>query len=83
MAWRTTVTNVGLDGDDELNLIKDARARSNTCYKCGEVGHLLLLLYYYFSKEIVSMMEISPWIVNRHQEDKHPLTPMILWWGSR
>ena len=31
--------NVDLDGDDELNLIKDARARSNACYKCGEVGH--------------------------------------------
>ena len=31
--------NVDLDGDDELNFIKDARARSNACYKCGEVGH--------------------------------------------
>ena len=31
--------NVDLDGDDELSLIKDARARSNACYKCGEVGH--------------------------------------------
>ena len=33
------VMNVDLDGEDELNLIKDARARSNACYKCGEVGH--------------------------------------------
>ena len=39
MAQRTTVMNVNLDGDDELNLIKDARARSNGCYKCEEVGH--------------------------------------------
>ena len=39
MAWRTTVMNVDLDGDDELDLIKDATARSNACYKCGEVGH--------------------------------------------
>ena len=39
MAQRTMVMNVDLDGDDELNLIKDARARSNACYKCGEVGH--------------------------------------------
>ena len=39
MAPRTAVMNVDLDGDDELNLIKDARARSNTCYKCGELGH--------------------------------------------
>ena len=39
MAQRTIVMNVDLDGDDEINLIKDARARSNACYKCGEVGH--------------------------------------------
>ena len=39
MAQKTTVMNVDLDGDDELNLINDARARSNACYKCGEVGH--------------------------------------------
>ena len=31
--------NVNLDGNDEINLIKDARVRSNVCYKCGEVGH--------------------------------------------
>ena len=39
MAQRTTVMNVDIDGEDELNLIKDAGARSNACYKCGEVGH--------------------------------------------
>ena len=39
MAWRTTVINVDLDGDDEINLIKDGRAGLNTCYKCGKVGH--------------------------------------------
>ena len=39
MTGKTTVMNVDLDGDDELNLTKDARARSNACYKCGEVGH--------------------------------------------
>ena len=33
------VMNVDIDSKDELNLIKDARARSNACYKCGEVGH--------------------------------------------
>ena len=27
------------DTDDEINLIKDVRARSNACYKCGEMGH--------------------------------------------
>ena len=30
--------NVDVEGDEEINLIKDARARSNPCYKC-EVGH--------------------------------------------
>ena len=31
--------NVEVDTDDEINLIKDVRARSNACYKCGEMGH--------------------------------------------
>ena len=39
MARRTTVMNIDLDGDEEIYLIKDARARSNACYICGEVGH--------------------------------------------
>ena len=39
MAHKTTVMNVEIYGDDEVNLIKDVRARSNACYKCGEVGH--------------------------------------------
>ena len=39
MAWRTMVMNIDLDGDEEINLIKDVRARSNACYKCGEMGH--------------------------------------------
>ena len=39
MAWKTTVMNVDVDAEDEINLIKDVRARSNACYKCGEMGH--------------------------------------------
>ena len=39
MARRMTVMNVEVDTDDEINLIKDVRARSNACYKCGEMGH--------------------------------------------
>ena len=39
MSRRETVVNIGLDGDEEINLIKDARARSNACYKHGEGGH--------------------------------------------
>ena len=31
--------NVDVDTDNEVNLIKDVRARSNACYKCGEIGH--------------------------------------------
>ena len=39
MAQNTSVMNVEVDDDDEVNLIKDVRARSNVCYKCGEMGH--------------------------------------------
>ena len=39
MARRTTVMNVDVDTEGEVNLIKDVRARSNACYKCGEMGH--------------------------------------------
>ena len=39
MAHKTTVMNVEVDADDEVNLVKDIRARLNACYKCGEVGH--------------------------------------------
>ena len=39
MAQRTTVMNVEVDTDDEVNLIKDVTARSNACYKCGEMEH--------------------------------------------
>ena len=31
--------NVNVEEDDEVNFITDARARSNTCFKCGEKGH--------------------------------------------
>ena len=31
--------NINLEGNEEINLIKDVRARLNACYKCGEVGH--------------------------------------------
>ena len=39
IARRTTVMNVDVDTEDEVNLIKDVRVRSNACYKCGEMGH--------------------------------------------
>ena len=39
MAQKTSVMNVEVDTDDEVNLIKDVRATSNACYKCGEMGH--------------------------------------------
>ena len=31
MAQRTTVMNVDIDTEDEINLVKDVRARSNAC----------------------------------------------------
>ena len=31
--------NVNVEEEDEVNFIKDARARSNACFKCGKMGH--------------------------------------------
>ena len=39
MASKMTIMNVNVEEDDEDNLVKDARARSNACFKCGEMGH--------------------------------------------
>ena len=39
MARKMTIMNVNVEDDDEVNLVRDARARSNACYKCGEMGH--------------------------------------------
>ena len=39
IAHKTAVMTIEVDTDDEVNLIKDIRARSNACYKCREVGH--------------------------------------------
>ena len=39
MVHKTTVMNVEVDTNDEVNLIKDVRPRSNACHKCREVGH--------------------------------------------
>ena len=39
MARKTSVMNVNVEEEDEVNFIKDARARSNACFKCGEMGH--------------------------------------------
>ena len=34
-----TIMNVNVEEGDEVNLVRDARARSNACFKCGEMGH--------------------------------------------
>ena len=39
MAQKTTIMNVYVEDEDEVNLVKDTQARSNACYKCGEIGH--------------------------------------------
>ena len=36
MARKTAVMNVDVDVEDEINIVRDVRARSNACYKCGE-----------------------------------------------
>ena len=39
MARKTAVMGVDVDIEDEINIIRDVRARSNACYKCREMGH--------------------------------------------
>ena len=39
MAQKTSVMNVNVEEEDEVNFVKNARARSNACCKCGEMGH--------------------------------------------
>ena len=39
MAWKTAVMNVDVNIEDEINVVRNVRARSNACYKCGEMGH--------------------------------------------
>ena len=39
MAQKTAVMNIDVDVEDEINIVRDVRARSNACYKCGEMGH--------------------------------------------
>ena len=39
MAQKMTIMNVNVEEEDKVNFDKDVQARSNACYKCGEVGH--------------------------------------------
>ena len=39
MAQKMTIMNVNVEEEDEVNFVKDARARLNACFKCGEMGH--------------------------------------------
>ena len=39
MAQKTTIMNVNVEKDDKVNFVKNARARLNSCFKCGEMGH--------------------------------------------
>ena len=39
MAQKMNIMNVNVEEEDEVNFVKDARARSNACFKCGEMGH--------------------------------------------
>ena len=40
MAQKTAVMNVDVNVEDEINMVRDVRARSNACSKCGEMGHI-------------------------------------------
>ena len=46
-----------MDTDDEVNLIKDVRARSNACYKCGEMGHFQRVCKYDGDKPMDGLQE--------------------------
>ena len=70
MARRTMVMNINLEGNEEINFIKDARARLNACYKCGEVGHFLRDCKYDGDK---------PTANQQAQSGQSPLDSMILW----
>ena len=50
MACKTSVMNVNVEEEDEVNLVRDARARSNACFKCGEMGHFQCDCQYYGDK---------------------------------
>ena len=39
MAEKTTIMNVNVEEEDEVNFVRDARARSNAYFKCGEMGN--------------------------------------------
>ena len=39
MARKMPIMNVNVEEEDEVNFVKDTRARSNACFKCGEMGH--------------------------------------------
>ena len=39
MACKTTIMNITIEEHDEVSFVKDARARSDACFKCGEMGH--------------------------------------------
>ena len=67
MARRMTVMNIDFDTEDDINLIKDVRDRSNACYKCGE---------WVIFRETVNMMVINHPTINKNQMEI--LTPMIL-----
>ena len=69
MAHKTTVMNVEIDADDEINLIKDARADQMPVVNVEKWN---------ISKEIVRMMEISPQMVSKNKRDRHLVILMIL-----
>ena len=57
MAQKMTIMNVNVEEEDEVNFVKDARARSNACFKCGEMGHFQCDCQYNGDKPSNSQMQ--------------------------
>ena len=68
MAQKTTIMNVNIEEEDEVNFVKDARARSNACFKCGEMGHFNV---------IVNIM-VTNLLIVKHKDRQHWIL-MIQW----
>ena len=63
MAWRTMVMNINLEGDEEVNLIKDMQGPDQMLVTNVEKWDI--------SREIANMMGTNPLTVNKHKEANH------------
>ena len=52
-----TIMNINVEEEGEVNFVKDARARLNACFKCGEMGHFQCDCQYKGDKPSDSQMQ--------------------------